>query len=219
MGKDERKNSMVQRAQEHIIKQGLQGLKVDDLAKIMGVSRAKLYQYFGSKDGVIEAVVTKYIHYLDQLTIPSSCHSTDQFIAKFPDFFFENMAYLGTMTELFICDLQQEYPELYNQLKTIIEKREAQISDFYAAGIKAKAFRPELNGKLLILQNKLMIPMMLSKDFLFLQQLTLEEVIQDYYQQLISEIFLPEYQEKVRGLLDTKRTMHLVEKYTRIFNF
>lgn len=215
--KDQRKDEMVQKIQEYIITQGFENLKMEDIAKIMGVSRAKLYQYFSSKEEVIAAVVSKYVNFIETVKVPTKLDERDTFIKEFPNFFFQNIALWGTTTSIFLNELDKNYSELSLEITNQLKKRNNQIETFFEAGKDKGVFFSHINSKLLIMQDTVMIPKLANKNYLFENQLTHEQALQDYFKLLVSEIFVPEVSQEVIKADLSGKINHFVVKFNRIF--
>src|SRR5690606_36685057 len=57
MSRAERDRQMLDVAEEVFAERGYQGTSMDEIAERCGVSKPMLYEYFGSKDGLLEAGV------------------------------------------------------------------------------------------------------------------------------------------------------------------
>ncbi|MDT6979697.1 TetR/AcrR family transcriptional regulator [Levilactobacillus zymae] len=214
--KDERRIAMVMAAQEYIIIHGLRGLKIDVLAQAMGVSRAKLYQYFGSKTGVIQAVVAYYTDFIDQLELPATGAAPTAFSQRFFDFFFEDMAYLGTTTPQLLSGLRAEYPELFLALNERLQTREQQERAYIQAGQAAGVFRAELLPDLVLLQNQRLIPAMVTREFRFKSRAQLPMIIRGYFDQLVATLLREPHQAAAKASWDGQRIQRINQKYARI---
>ncbi len=215
--KDQIKAEMIQKIQEYIITKGFANLKMEDIAKIMTVSRAKLYQYFSSKEEVIAAVVAKYVNFIKTVKVPTELDERETFIKGFPDFFYQNVALWGTATDLFIDELNKNYPNLYLDISTQLKERNRQIEVFFEAGKNKGVFYKHLNSKLLILQDRVMITKLINRNYLFENGLNHEQALKDYFLLLVSEIFVPELSEEVMKIDMHERIQHFAIKFNRIY--
>jgi len=215
--KEQIKDEMIQKIQEYIITKGFANLKMESIAKIMTVSRAKLYQYFSSKEEVIAAVVAKYVNFIKTVKVPNELDERETFIKEFPNFFYQNVALWGTATDLFIDELNKNYPNLYLEITSQLKERNRQVEVFFEAGKSKGVFYEHLNGKLLILQDRVMITKLINRNYLFENGLNHEQALKDYFLLLVSEIFVPELSEEVMKTDMHERIQHFAIKFNRIY--
>jgi len=214
--REERKLQMLMAFQETVIVHGFAGIKVDELAKIMNVSRAKLYQYFGSKDAVITAMVQRYLDYVSAMTVPTEMRQPEAYTAAFPQMFSANVAYLGTTTAVFLRDLQQDYPQLYQKFMQVRHAYEQRLLGFYRDGQASGFFMPELKPHLAVLQDKQVIPAMLTREFLLSSGDTVSDLINGYFDQVVREAVAPEYRVAVHQALAPDQFDRIIATYSRI---
>jgi Transcriptional regulator len=215
--KDQIKAEMVQKIQEYILTKGFSNLKMEDIAKIMTVSRAKLYQYFSSKEEVIAEVVAKYVNFIKTVEVPTELDEKENFINEFPNFFYQNLALWGTTTDLFIDELNKNYPNLYLDFTTKLKERNKQVEAFFEAGKNKGVFYEHLNSKLIILQDRAMISRLIDKSYLFENGLTYEHALKDYFLLLVTEVFVPELSQEVMKADIQDRLQHFIVKFNRIY--
>lgn len=207
---------MIVAAQENIIVHGFAGIKVDELAKIMNVSRAKLYQYFGSKDGVIEAIVQRYLDYVAMIEVPTEMSTPGEFVQAFPRVYTANIAYLGTTTAVFLRDLQQDYPRLYQQFMQAQRTYEQKVLRFYRDGQAVGFFNREMLPRLVVLQDQQVIPAMLTHEFVLRSDETVATLINRYFDHVIHEIVVPIYQQDVRQHQAPDQFDRVITTYSRL---
>lgn len=215
--KNERKEAMIKRIQEYIIIQGFEQLKMEDIYKIMGVSRAKLYQYFASKEDIVASVVARYVDYIKSVAVPYELAEDSAFIAEFPNFFYQNVALWGMTTDLFLEQLKTNYPDLYLEIQELLDYRRQQMERFYDIGRARGIFYLHLNGKLLIIQDQTLIPRITKPAYLLEYGLTIEQALLDYYHMLVTMLFVPERQAEVQAIDVSSWISPLSAKFKRIF--
>ena len=112
-------DKIVKTAIELFSKNGYRNTKMNDIARIMGISKGKLYLYFQSKEDLFYA----------------ACRSYDQLLYKDNDIYYQNVSdiseYFGKIYDHEISLLKQYYPILVDalaeskhnsHLKNILEK-------------------------------------------------------------------------------------------------
>ena len=91
--KEEAKKKIIAAGREVMSKKGYYTTTMDDIAAYVGVSKAALYQYFGSKDELVVEIVRDLPVHVREVTMPlsSAVDPIDSWIAIL-DFFLENNA-------------------------------------------------------------------------------------------------------------------------------
>ncbi|WP_309491744.1 TetR/AcrR family transcriptional regulator [Paenibacillus anseongensis] len=208
------KSKLLKKVISPIMKVGFQNLRMDDIAKAMDVSRATMYKHFSSKEEVIDGVVRMYTDYLDKLEDRTSNDSEQSFGIWFQQIFEQSVMLVGQLTEVFLLDLQSAYPELYEQLKEILNKREQQTLKFYQDG-KHKGIFNDINEKLILLQDNLLLREIATTKYLVYNQTTIKQVLLDYYQFKKIQLFKADKLSSVDDSNIGPRIDHLVNKFNQ----
>ncbi|MFD1432475.1 TetR/AcrR family transcriptional regulator [Lacticaseibacillus yichunensis] len=127
LSEDERKDDLLTRIDQVLVRDGLNGLAMGTLAKRVGVSRGKLYLYFESKEAVIEAVVAQ-----QSAIIEAASAGRDEALALR---LVDELTVLTAGSPLFLSDLMQQYPRLAARLNRVLNEWQAQLADELQAGI------------------------------------------------------------------------------------
>ena len=199
-------------------KNGFQTLKMEDIARYMDVSRATMYKYFSSKEEVLAGVVDVYIDYLDELALQTSDADSDTFFADmFQQLYRQSLLLSATVMNILLKELQLSYLELYERLGAALAKREQQIVDFYQAGMASGVFH-QLNARLIFLQDEATIRQLLDTKYLIAQQLSLSQVLYDYYQLKKIQLFKPDQLAKIDDSPVTKIIEFVVHKFNNTYH-
>ncbi|OBZ15770.1 TetR/AcrR family transcriptional regulator [Bacillus sp. FJAT-26390] len=94
------------------INEGFQHLRMEDIAKLMNVSRATMYKYFSSKEEVIEGVVRVFTDYIERLEDRKPENNEESFGVLFQQLFEQSIMLVGKITEVFLLESQSVFPEL-----------------------------------------------------------------------------------------------------------
>ncbi|WP_258171139.1 TetR/AcrR family transcriptional regulator [Paenibacillus sp. R14(2021)] len=211
---DPTKTKLLKKLISTIMKDGFQHLRMDDIAKAMDVSRATMYKNFSSKEEVIEGVVRVFIDYIDRLEDRTSDDDEESFGIWFQQLFEQSVSLVGKITDVFLKDLQSAYPELYAQLKDTLNKREQQTLEFYQDG-KTKGIFNLINEKFILIQDNLLLREIINTKFLVYNQVSIQQVLLDYYQFKKIQLFKADKlsivdDSKIQPVID-----HIVEKFNR----
>ncbi|ANY70138.1 TetR family transcriptional regulator [Paenibacillus sp. BIHB 4019] len=196
----------------YVLKNGFQALRMDDIAKIMDVSRATLYKYFSAKEEIIGGLVEGFVTYINEL-VGDEMESERSYGIRFQLLFEQSVLLAVNITDVFLKELADSYPDGYERLKNAMQKREQQLLDFYAEGIHKGIFN-KISGKLLILQDEL-LQSMIDIKYLVENQLSVHQVLSDYYILKKLQLFKPEKLEVVDDELMSPRFDYLVQKINK----
>ncbi|UUZ83117.1 TetR/AcrR family transcriptional regulator [Paenibacillus sp. P26] len=196
-----------------VMKDGFQQLRMDDIAKHMDVSRATMYKHFSSKEEVMEGVVRVFVDYIETLEDLSPEEDEASFGTWFQQLFGQTVSLVGTITDIFLKDLQTAYPELYDRLKAALTKREKQALEFYRDGKNKGIFNP-INENFLLLQDDLLLREIINPKYLLVNQVSIRQVLHDYYQLKKIQLFKA---EKL-PMLDDSKIEPVIERLVEKFN-
>jgi DNA-binding transcriptional regulator YbjK len=196
------------------MKDGFQNLRMDDIAKYMDVSRATMYKYFSSKEEVIEGVVRIFVDFIEMLEDRTMEDDEKSYGVWFQQLFEQSVSLVGKITDVFLKNLQVAYPDLYDQLKDTLNKREQQTLKFYLDG-KNKGIFNQVNEKFILLQDDILLREIINVKYLLYNQVSIQQVLYDYYHFKKVQLFKAEKisivdDSKIQPFID-----HIVEKFNR----
>ncbi|WP_379196568.1 TetR/AcrR family transcriptional regulator [Paenibacillus sp. GCM10012306] len=196
------------------MKDGFQHLRMDDIAKHMDVSRATMYKYFSSKEEVIAGVVQVFVDYIERLADRNPEDDERSFGIWFQKLFDQTVSLVGKVTDIFLKELQTIYPELYDQLRAVLSRREQQALIFYREGKEKGIFNP-INERLILLQDDLLLREIINMKYLLQNQISIEQVLYDYYNLKKIQLFKAEKLDIVDDSLIEPVIQHFVYKFNR----
>lgn len=173
------RRSYAEKIVETIRTKGFMTLTIQDLAKLMGISRASLYNFFASKEDIILEVTEIYIDYLTR---------TNDFISnpRYPysqrmPTVFEQAAFSAVYaSEIYLHELKMICPSLYERKKQLADERILTLQTFYENGIIDGDFNL-LNPALIIAQDDAALRKILNSNFLVEEGISLEDSMYGYY--------------------------------------
>lgn len=172
----------------HVSKNGFQGLKMDEISKIMDISRATLYKYFSTKEDIISFIVSTFVEYIHGIIEDSDADQV--FVQRFQQTFEQTILLKEFITDIFLRELENSYPENYERLKEAMKQREYQELAFYDEGIK-EGFFNKIDGRLIIMQDEI-LSNVLDVKYLMENHLTVYQVLFDYYNLKKIQLFKPD---------------------------
>lgn len=211
---DKTRNKLLKKLISSVMKDGFQNLKMDDIAKYMDVSRATMYKHFASKEEVIEGVVRIFVDYIEKQEERNSEDDEESFGVWFQQLFEQSVSLVGKITDVFLKDLQAAYPDLYNDLRSTLNKREQMTLKFYHDG-KNKGIFNQVNEKFILLQDDILLREILNIKYLLYNQMSIQQVLFDYYHFKKVQLFKADKM----SIVDDSRIQpvidHIVEKFNR----
>lgn len=178
--RQELKNKYLLRLLPVIKHQGLSHLRIDDIVRFMGISKATFYKYFSSKEDVIEQAVEHAVAYLQEAVTLIGDESSSHLL-RFQNAFAQSVLIASYISDIILLDLKQSFPLLWERVKQAQQEQQQQLQQFYKQGIEQGIFNP-INPVLTVLQNELLLSNILDPVFLMEHNLTLKGVLYDYYE-------------------------------------
>ncbi|MDQ0200979.1 TetR/AcrR family transcriptional regulator [Neobacillus ginsengisoli] len=176
--------------------QGFLSLTIQDIAHIMNLSRASLYNYFSSKEDIILELTNFCITYIDEAgqTISNEELSYPLRLQKV----FEQAVFSAAYaSDIYLNDLKRSCPSLYEKKMQSRKEQLSAIHSFYQNGMKTGVFN-ELNPAILIIQDETVLRKLINTSFLMEEELSLKQALYDYYKAKKFQVLKPEF------LIDTK---------------
>lgn len=207
------KTKLLEKVIPIVRKHGFQSVRMDDMAKHMDVSKATMYKYFASKEEIMEGAVNILVEYINELMIESQ-HADQSFGTGFQQLFEQSILLAAYISDVFLQELHTLYPHLHNQLQDAMQKREEKMKFFYEEG-KEKGLFHSINEKLLFLQDDVLVRSMLDIKFLMMNDLTLQQVLFDYYIIKKHQLFKPQKLTLVDDCIMKEKLDYVAKKLTR----
>ncbi|MFB5676869.1 TetR/AcrR family transcriptional regulator [Paenibacillus terreus] len=210
--KYETRAKLIYKLLPYLRKNGLQSVRMDEIAKVMEISRATLYKYFSTKDEIIGFIVDGFIEYMNEQTI-YPLDSDQSFGTRFQQIFEQSVSLVEYFTDIFLKELETSYPDRYDRLNEAMKQREQLVLAFYEEGTQKGIFN-DINGKLLIKQDEILRGMFNVK-YLMTNQLTVQQILIDYYKLKKIQLFKPEKLSAIDDAIMMPKIEHLTQKITK----
>ncbi|MBP6661306.1 MAG: TetR/AcrR family transcriptional regulator, partial [Chitinophagales bacterium] len=111
-------------------KHGLKKYSMDSIASELKVSKATLYHYFSSKDEMVEIALMRVIGQMNEFE-----NITKNELLSFETRFYKMLELFSNaftdISNLFLADLQDEYPLLWKLIQQFIDYVNQVLTDFY----------------------------------------------------------------------------------------
>jgi len=171
-------------------------LRIDDIAKYMDISKVTLYKHFSSKDDIIEQVVEYEIQYLQQADIVVNDDSLS-YVDRFQKTFLQSLLCVVYLSDLFLQDLKEFYPTLYDKLVLAQQNRNKNLQAFFETGMDRKVFN-RMNPMLPLIQDDATLRRIMEPNFsIQWYDLTLKQAIIEYYKMKQYQMIRPEHLDAI----------------------
>ena len=138
---------------DHFSKNGFAQYKMIDIAKLLNISRAKLYQYFSSKEDIVSSICERYFLYVRENPIPLNFDKR-QFYENFELVSLNAMMLSGSATDRFLSDLRKDFTQLASTLTAVLTSYQRSAQAFYEIAKQKKWLREDLNVEVLMLNDE-----------------------------------------------------------------
>ncbi len=182
-----KRKSYVKKLMHVVRNQGFTSLNIQDIARSMNMSRASLYNYFSSKEEIIKEVTEYYIAYFREADATISDQSLS-YPYRLQKVFEQAVLSAFYASDIFMRDLKQSCPALYEKKMLSRTERSATLHSFYQEGMKAGVFN-ELNPAILILQDDATLKEIIDSECLKKKGLSLKQALVDYYEAKKFQVF------------------------------
>ncbi|MBB6670444.1 TetR/AcrR family transcriptional regulator [Cohnella nanjingensis] len=166
-------------------------LKMDDIAKHMDISKVTLYKHFSSRDDIIQMVVGHYSDYLLEADAAVQ-DDTIPFAERFLKIYETSLKCVVYVSDLFLQDLKESYPSLWENLLTAQQKRNQALQSFFEEGMARGVFN-KMNAAIFMVQDDATLRQIMDPSFAIQYDLTLKQALMDYYQLKKYQLFKPEH--------------------------
>lgn len=107
------------RVEQLIRTQGLASLRMDDLARDLGVSKKTIYRVVDSKDALVEAFIQRFVIGIRQSMMTLVEDQSIPFEEKLPAYFEVISTSLQRLNSSMFIDLERFYPKLFDKVEQI----------------------------------------------------------------------------------------------------
>jgi len=175
----EKKEQWVRQLIPHFQKNGLRNFTMDDVSKLLNLSKATVYKYFKSREEIVEMGVA--------IKLEEISHFRDKLMDKhapYLDRYFNSLEYLtahiSDITNIFLSDLKHLYPKIWESVNAFIEFALEILQDYYSEGI-SKGLLEDVDPALMVMSDRFFLQALSDPDFLISHQLTINEAFQKYF--------------------------------------
>lgn len=139
------KERIQQKAAELFRRYGIRSITMDEIAAQLAVSKKTIYQFFGDKEALVEAVVGELIHYAQDCCANDRRHARNAVEEMFMTMEFVREMYTN-MNPVLLFDLERGHPNAYLKFQEHKNKYLLKlVRDNLERGIAEELYRPDVN--------------------------------------------------------------------------
>lgn len=161
-------------------KHGLREFTMDQAAAYLNKSKATVYNYFESKEEIIELLVAHKLRSIGKFEAVLSDTGID-YIERYLLSAQVLQEYLGDISNLFLADLRELYPGIWQSIKEFQDHAADVLHEYYEEGIRLGLFQ-NLHPAVLVASDRFMFDHLSDASFLESQQITIQEAFINYFQ-------------------------------------
>ena len=170
---------------------GFDGISMDEVAKQIKLSKATMYKYFKSKEDIVRDMVHEMIAHLNSVEFAFD-NGIDGVLESTETVYFKGIITAAYITSKFIADLQNKFPDIYDGYVSALNALEERFKIFYELAAQ-NGYYKRLSIRLVGEQFKMMLPTIISNEYISTHDTTLRDVIMEYYKILLYQILSEEY--------------------------
>jgi hypothetical protein len=163
----------------HFIQRGIKEVPIDEVVFILGRSKATIYKHFESHHEIVSLAIAQKLgemkHFQPILAETEKSYQDRYMLA---------VAYvskhLGDINNVFLSDLKEIYPDLWNHINTFKQLALNELKVFYINGMRDGVFS-ELNPDLMVLSDELFFDALTNPEYLTSKGLNLQAAFESYF--------------------------------------
>ncbi len=181
-----RQNEWVAKLSPHFRDRGLKNFSMDDMAEVVGVSKATLYKYFSSRDEIVALFIAKKIESSTGFVALLNDEKVD-YVKRYRNaiaYFSETIA---DTSVLLLADLKDMYPAIYSLIEQFKDYSIEILSGYYKEGIDKGYFSP-IHIAVLTAADQQTLNVLSDPAFLQKNNLTLAQAIEAYFEMRLNGV-------------------------------
>lgn len=187
---DEKQKKWLTKVLPYFYENGVRKVTMDEIADHLGVSKATIYNYFQSKEELIEAAVWMK---LTDLAIMKDYLFNDEL--DFIERYYEGVKHftnnLGGLTTEYLNELKVFFPSCWEPIQLFQSASVENLMEYYKMGIDRGVFT-KFNIALLAQQDRVFFDLATDASFLAKHNLTMKDAFEEYFQTKFNGILVSE---------------------------
>ena len=163
----------------HFFEKGIRIVPIDEVVRLLGKSKATVYKHFESHHEIVSLVIARKLESLQHFA-PILQDESKTYKERYVLAVASISKHLGDVSNLFLSDLKEIYPDLWELINGFKQMALGELRDFYIKGVLDKAFA-DLNPDLLVLSDELFFDALTNPEYLTSKGLNLQAAFESYF--------------------------------------
>ena len=175
----EKRNAWIELLSVQFLERGIKDVSIDEVVKLIGKSKATIYKHFESHHEIVAMVIAKKLEEL-QYFVPILRDQNKSYKERYVLAVAYISKRLGDVSNLFLSDLKEIYPDLWELINGFKVMALTELRSFYVNGVVDKVFE-DLNPDLMVLSDELFFDALTNPEYLTSKGLDLQGALESYF--------------------------------------
>lgn len=163
----------------YFIQNGIKATPIDEVVAILGKSKATVYKHFESHHEIVSLVIARKLNDLKHF-VPILGDSSKTYQERYVLAVAYISKHLGDVSNVFLSDLKEIYPDLWNLINSFKLLALNELRTFYISGIQDGTFE-DINPDLMVLSDELFFDALTNPEYLTSKGLNLQAAFESYF--------------------------------------
>lgn len=163
----------------HFIQHGIKEVPIDEVVSILGKSKATIYKHFESHHEIVSLIIQlklQQLQHFQPLLEDGKRSYQDRYVLAVGYV----SKHLGDVSNLFLSDLKEVYPDLWELINGFKQMALSILKNFYQDGIADGKFQ-DINPDLMVLSDELFFDALTNPEYLTSKGLNLQAAFESYF--------------------------------------
>lgn len=182
--------------------QGFSSFTMDEMAKLIGVSKATFYKYFSSKEELIEEIISWKLSEISNYKEPlldKSLGYEERFLKAVE----VSASAMTDISTVFLEDLKNEFPQKWKMIEDFKNIALMFLRDFYNEASRAGFFPAEFSPDVMVIMDRLVFAGISDPDLLKKHGLSLKQFYIHYFSIKLGGIMPADRYSSFKGRLES----------------
>lgn len=175
-----RRNAWIKKLGPHFLQRGIKNVPIDEVVSVLGKSKATVYKHFESHHEIVSVVVSQKLGDL-QLFVPILCDESKSYQDRYKLAVGYISRNLGDIHNVFLSDLKEVYPDLWNLIQSFKTVALNELKQFYIKGIDDGTFS-NLDPDLMVLSDDLFFDALTNPEYLTEKGINIQTAFDSYFE-------------------------------------
>lgn len=174
-----KRDAWIEKLLPYFIQNGIKATPIDEVVSILGKSKATVYKHFESHHEIVSLVIARKLNDLKHF-VPILGDSSKTYQERYVLAVAYISKHLGDVSNVFLSDLKEIYPDLWNLINSFKLLALNELRTFYISGIQDGTFE-DINPDLMVLSDELFFDALTNPEYLTSKGLNLQAAFESYF--------------------------------------